>query len=150
MSITKSVIFSLLVVPAAALLFFGPRPGGDLPPNCVVVDYWEKWTGNEEEQMRKIVDAFNNTVGMRHVPRIFVRYVSTSDIVKKTLVATAAGVPPDISGLWPEDLTQFAAHDALMPLEEMAREKGITSLVAGHADDAQQRAGGMGGEHAAR
>src|ERR1700678_1988247 len=119
MSITKWLVCLLLVVPGVALLAFGPRPGEELPKDCIVVEYWEKWTGNEESQMRQIVDDFNNTVGKEHVPRIYVRYVSTSDIITKELLATAAGVPPDIAGVWAENLTQFAARDALLPLEEM-------------------------------
>ncbi len=47
--------------------------------------------------MRVIVDDFNNTVGAEK--GIYVRYVSSSTINQKTLVATAAGVPPDIAGL---------------------------------------------------
>ncbi len=57
-----------------------------------MIDYWEKWSGNEEAQMRVIVNDFNNTVGARK--GIYVRYVSSSTINQKTLVATAAGFRP--------------------------------------------------------
>src|SRR5665213_3666664 len=98
-----------------ALLAFGPRANDEFPKDCVIVDYWEKWTGGEELAMRKIVDDFNTTVGRdKH---IFVRYLSTSLIEQKTLVATAAGAPPDIAGLYNQDIPQFAALDALLPLE---------------------------------
>jgi ABC-type glycerol-3-phosphate transport system substrate-binding protein len=93
-------------------------------PQVVVVDYWEKWTGEEESQMRQIVDAFNATVGREK--KIFVRYLSTSSVNQKTLVATAAGVPPDIAGLWDNNVAQFAALDALLPLDELAAQYGIT------------------------
>ena len=96
-----------------------------LPKNRVVIDYWEKWTGNEEAQMRVIVNDFNNTVGAQK--GIFVRYVSSSTINQKTLVATAAGVPPDIAGLFDVNLVQFAAMGALEPLEDLARQHGITA-----------------------
>jgi multiple sugar transport system substrate-binding protein len=125
MASVKSLVILMLVLGAAGLLIWGPRGSEALPDNRVVIDYWEKWTGNEQAQMGVIVDDFNNTVGKEK--GIYVRYVSTSVINQKTLVATAAGVPPDIAGLWDVNLVQFAAMDALEPLEEMAREHGITA-----------------------
>src|SRR3990170_3430828 len=106
----KLIILSLLAAPAVALLAFGPRPREELPRDRVVVEYLEKWTGNEERQMRQIVETFNDTVGREK--GIFVRYLSTSTIDKKTLVATAAGAPPDIAGLWDSNIAPYAARDA--------------------------------------
>jgi multiple sugar transport system substrate-binding protein len=74
--------------------------------------------------MQQIVDDFNNTVGKdKH---IFVRYVSISAINQKTLIATAAGVPPDVAGLWDNNMVQYAMLDALEPLDDLAKEYGIT------------------------
>jgi multiple sugar transport system substrate-binding protein len=115
----------LFVVAGTGLLAFGPRANESLPRDRVVIDYWEKWTGNEEAQMRVIVNDFNNTIGAQK--GIYVRYVSSSTINQKTLVATAAGVPPDIAGLFDNNLVQFASMGALEPLEDMAREHGITA-----------------------
>jgi maltose-binding protein MalE len=121
----KLIILGLFAAPALALLALGPRPREEVPRDRVIVEYWEKWTGTEEQQMRQIVDAFNDTVGREK--GIFVRYLSTSAIDKKTLVATAAGAPPDIAGLWDSNIAPYAARDALEPLDELAREAGITS-----------------------
>lgn len=121
----KTIVLGAMGLTAALLLAFGPRAGDELPADRVVVDYWEHWTGPEEAGMRAIVDDFNATVGRdKH---IFVRYLSTSDIEKKTLVATAAGVPPDIAGLYNQNIPQFAAQNALEPLDEMAAAHGITA-----------------------
>lgn len=106
------------------MLAFGPRPGGDLPKDRVVVSYWEKWTSKESEQMKQIVRDFNQGPGKEK--GIFVDYLSMSSINQKTLVATAGGVPPDIAGIWEPQVPQFAAIDALEPLDAMARAKGIT------------------------
>lgn len=125
MRVFQLAIVILIAGVAAVVLAFGPRGDQSLPKDRVIVDYWEKWTGNEEQQMRSIVDEFNNTVGAEK--KIFVRYISTSSINQKTLVATAAGVPPDIAGLYDNNLVQFAAMDALEPLEDLAREHGITA-----------------------
>ena len=120
----KAVVSAALVVPAVLLLAFGPRGNVPVPAGRVVVDYWEKWTGSEGAQMHQIVDDFNNSVGAEK--GIFVRYVTTSAINQKTLVATAAGVPPDVAGLWSANTCQFAAENALEPLEDLAAQYGIT------------------------
>ncbi|CAN5595642.1 extracellular solute-binding protein [soil metagenome] len=125
MSPLKYVVISIFLLAAAGLLLFGPRDIEELPKDRVVVDYWEKWTGNEEAQMREIVDDFNNSVGVQK--GIFVRYVSISASNQKVMVSTAAGVPPDIAGLYDNNLVQFAAMDALEPLEDLARERGIVA-----------------------
>lgn len=123
MRVIRYILLALVILPALALIAFGPRAGESLPPGRVVVEYWEKWTGPEEQQMRQIVDAFNATVGREK--GIFVRYVSTSAINQKTLVATAAGAPPDIAGLWDSNIVPYAAEDALEPLEDLAAAHGI-------------------------
>jgi ABC-type glycerol-3-phosphate transport system substrate-binding protein len=105
------------------VLVFGPSGNQDIPKGRVVIDYWEKWTADEEAQMRVIVNQFNDTVGKDK--NIFVRYVSTSSVTQKTLVATAAGVPPDIAGLFDGNLVQFAELGALEPLETMAADHHI-------------------------
>jgi ABC-type glycerol-3-phosphate transport system substrate-binding protein len=108
---------------AGAILLFGKRPDMELPRDRVVVQYWEKWTGDEAEKMREVVEEFNRTVGAEK--GIHVQFMSMSNIQQKTLVATAAGVPPDIAGLFDSQLVQYAAKGALEPLDEMAAEHGI-------------------------
>jgi ABC-type glycerol-3-phosphate transport system substrate-binding protein len=123
----RILVLTLMVVPALALVAFGPGSGSSRQDNVVVVEYWEKWTGAEEQQMKQIVDQFNDTIGKdKH---IFVRFMSTSNINGKTLVATAGGTPPDIAGIWDWNLVQYASLDALEPLEDMARAAGITSAT---------------------
>jgi multiple sugar transport system substrate-binding protein len=121
----KHIVVFALAGSALALLAFGPRAGEELPKDCVIVDYWEKWTASEEAGMRQIVDDFNSTVGREK--HIFVRYLSTSNIEQKTLVATAGGMPPDVAGLYNQNISQFGAMDSLEPLEDMAAQHGITA-----------------------
>lgn len=123
-SATRIIILVALSLSALLVLAFGPRADDEFPPDRVVVDYWEKWTGVEEAAMRQIVDDFNATVGRDK--KIFVRYLSTSAVVDKTLIATAGGVPPDIAGLYNQNVPQFASMDALHPLDELAAAYGIT------------------------
>jgi multiple sugar transport system substrate-binding protein len=123
----KYAIFAILILPAIYLMAFGPRADDAVPKDRVVVEYWEKWTAEEQEQMGEIVKSFNDTVGKDK--GIYVDYMSTAAINQKVLVASAAGVPPDIAGVWDNNLVQFASQNALEPLEDMARAHGITASV---------------------
>src|SRR4051812_35247461 len=87
----------------------GPPPAA--PPGAVVVTYWEKWTGAEAAQMRQIVDDFNTSVGRNK--KIFMQYLSMANIDQKTLVSVSAGVPPDIAGIWDQQVAQYAALGAI-------------------------------------
>jgi ABC-type glycerol-3-phosphate transport system substrate-binding protein len=89
-------------------------------PDRVTVVYWEKWTGSEGEEMRKVVDAFN-----RSQNRIFVRYLSISSVDTKTMLATAGGNPPDVAGIWADQVYQFADAKALTDLTDLANANGL-------------------------
>jgi ABC-type glycerol-3-phosphate transport system substrate-binding protein len=125
MTWVKRIIFSLLILAGLAFVIYGsPRRDDHIPADFVVIRYWEKWVGNEGAQMQEIVDDFNRTVGREK--RIFVKYMSMSNVDKKTLVAISAGVPPDIAGLWDQQVAQFAALGAVEPLDDLAAAHGIT------------------------
>jgi multiple sugar transport system substrate-binding protein len=124
-SIIKSVILLSMLAIAVRLLLVTPRHALPEVGDRVVVDYWEKWTGREAAAMQEIIELFNDTVGREK--GIFVRYLSMSNIQQKTLVSTAAGVPPDLAGIFEAQLVQFAALDALEPLDDLAAEYGLSS-----------------------
>jgi len=84
------------------------------------VVYWEKWTGDEGDAMKKIVEMFNASQD-----RIFVKYLSISGIDQKTILATAGGNPPDVAGLWQNQVCMFADMGALSDLSELAAKNGI-------------------------
>ncbi len=85
----------------------------------VHVVYWEKWTGAEAAAMQTTVDAFNASQG-----RIFVELLSVSGIERKTILATAGGDPPDVAGVWMQNLASWADLNALTPLDELMRLDG--------------------------
>src|SRR5512133_1630675 len=124
MNYIRPAISTLALLAVAYVLIFGPRADVPRVRDRVGVQYWEKWTANEASQMQKIVDWFNDTVGKEK--GIYVQYLSMSNINQKTLVSTAGGTPPDIAGLWNHQVSQYAALDALEPLDELARSHGIT------------------------
>jgi ABC-type glycerol-3-phosphate transport system substrate-binding protein len=91
------------------------------PPGPVHVTYWEKWTGFEFDAMKAVVDDFNASQN-----KIFVDILSTSNIQAKTLLATSAGVPPDIAGLASGDVAQYADDHAATLLDDYVKEAGIS------------------------
>jgi ABC-type glycerol-3-phosphate transport system substrate-binding protein len=115
---------ALMIAGAAVILAFGPRPKMEAPEGRIRIQYWDKWTGLEGQQMQSVVDAFNQTVGKEK--GIWVDFTSMSQIDRKTLIATAAGVPPDVAGLWDVQVLQFASMGALEPLNSYAQQYGLT------------------------
>src|SRR5579862_5265094 len=92
------------------------------PPGAIHVAYWEKWTGFEYDAMKAVVDDFNNSQN-----RIHVDYVSISDVGSKTMFAVSAGCPPDIAGLWGDNVAHYADDRAIIPLDDLCRQYGIYS-----------------------
>jgi len=119
----KLALAAVLLLPALALVAFGPRTSRPVPPDRVVVTYWEKWTDFEGEAMKRLCALFNETAGAAQ--GIYVDYVVTTQIDLKTLVATSGGDAPDLAGLWPQNISSFAAKNALQPLDERAAAAGI-------------------------
>ncbi len=87
----------------------------------VVITYWEKWTNFEADAMRAVVDEFNASQD-----KIFVEYLSVSGVAQKTLMAVSGGIPPDVAGLFGPNTPQYAFNNAVMPLDELCKENGIS------------------------
>ncbi len=106
----------------AALIFAGRAAGsGAADDGKIHVSYWEKWVGPEEKAARAAVEAFNCSQN-----RIVVEYFVQSPIDRKTLVAVSGGDPPDVAGLWIQNLASFADAEALTPLDDFIRRDGTT------------------------
>ncbi len=123
MNAIKTILAAALCLSGAVFLTRGSVPQPQVPSDFVVVEYWEKWVGTEAAQMNVIVDDFNRTVGRQK--KIYVHYISMSNIDQKTLVAIAGGVPPDIAGLWDLQVAQLASLGAVCPLDDLAASHGI-------------------------
>jgi multiple sugar transport system substrate-binding protein len=121
--ILKIAVGGVLLLPALGLIVWGPRTSRTVPAGRTVVTYWEKWTDFEGEAMKRLCHLFNNTAGAAQ--GIYVDYVVTTQVDLKTLVAASGGDPPDIAGLWPQNISSFAAKNALQPLEDRAAKAGI-------------------------
>lgn len=87
----------------------------------LILNYWEKWTGFEREAMERIVNDYNQSQD-----RVFVRFVSTSQIDRKLLLATAGGNPPDVAGFWSHSVVNYAEKGALHPLDRLMERDGLS------------------------
>ena len=102
--------------------FFLPSSLSAAPPDGKIhISYWEKWSGEEQLAMQETVDAFNHSQN-----RIVVDFLSVGQIEEKTLLATAGGDPPDVSGVYLVDVCAFADRNALTPLTPFIRADGLT------------------------
>lgn len=119
---TRRAALGGLAAAGLGFTLFGPRGAGEVAASDgrIVLDYWEKWTRHEGDAMVKVVDAFNASQS-----RIRVRYIVTSDIGQKSLIAIAGGAPPDLIGLYSFDVPPYAEAGAVIPLDELAPRFGV-------------------------
>ena len=124
---TPGVDRNAFTIPVLAIAVFGVLFESEQltkappPDKKVHVQYWEKWTDFEFDAMKKVVDAFNKSQD-----KIQVDILSISSIEDKTLMAISGGIPPDVVGLYGENVTQYADNHAVITLDDMCREAGIT------------------------
>jgi ABC-type glycerol-3-phosphate transport system substrate-binding protein len=97
---------------AAAFAGCARHADEDAAGGRVVVEYWEKWSGFEADSMQSVIDDFN-----RSQDRIEVRFLSVSQVDLKLLLAASSGHPPDVAGLWSENIPDFSEKGALTPLD---------------------------------
>lgn len=115
-----------LAMPLLIIVLLGAFWGSEMVvrpkemPDRVIVTYWEKWSGIEYDAIKAVVDEFNSSQD-----KIFVDLLSVSGIHNKTLLATAAGVPPDVAGLFGPNVAQYVHNRAIIPLDDFCEEAGI-------------------------
>ncbi|MBI1333518.1 MAG: extracellular solute-binding protein [Armatimonadetes bacterium] len=82
---------------------------------------WVGWSSFEFDAFKGVVDDFNKSQN-----KIFVDLLSVSGNSQKTLISTAAGIPPEISLIGGSELPQFADAGAIEQLDEICKENGLT------------------------
>ncbi|MBA3845629.1 MAG: ABC transporter substrate-binding protein [Planctomycetes bacterium] len=124
MSAPHIVLASLVAAAVVAAIVDRPPRRVDAPGE-VTITYWEKWTGFEGEAMRATVERFNQRGVTDSAGRkIVCRYLSTTQVDRKSLLAIAGGNPPDLVGLWSTNTHVFAEMGALTPLDPFIAESG--------------------------
>lgn len=119
--ITRRTALGAIAAAGAGFAVFGPRGAKEGAGGRVVLDYWEKWTGHEGRAMERVVDEFNKSQD-----RIYVRYLVTSGVDQKTLIAVAGGDPPDVVGLWNYNVPLYAETNAIIPLDEFGTKYNVS------------------------
>jgi ABC-type glycerol-3-phosphate transport system substrate-binding protein len=117
-TLTRRVLLTAIL--SAVLGGCARGPGDGAKGTRVVVNYWEKWSGFEADSMQQVVDDFN-----RSQDRIEVRFLSVSQVDIKLLLATSSGHPPDVAGLWSDNIPDFSEKGALTPLDGGLAKAGI-------------------------
>lgn len=113
-TISRRTALGALAAAGAGFALLGPRRASDAPAGRSVVDYWDKWTGQEGEAMQRIVNAFNASQ-----ERIWVRYFAVSAVDQKALISIAGDDPPDLVGLWDFSLPAFVESRAVVPITQL-------------------------------
>jgi len=112
------VVGTLLLFFIFSLLFdrpFAPAQYDDV----VNVTYWEKWTGFEGEAMQRTIELFNSKHFRNQKNQIIhCRYLTTTQVDRKSLLGIAGGNPPDLAGFWSYNTFSFADMGALTPLDD--------------------------------
>lgn len=88
--------------------------------NRLHLAYWEKWGSFERDACQAMVDDFNSSQD-----EIFVHYINTSQVDRKSMLAIVGGCPPDVVGLWARNVQPFASAGALTPLDELMAKSGL-------------------------
>lgn len=119
-----SLLVAVSVVLLAASLHRGlsSRPADERTPDGrLVVEYWEKWSGFEAENMKVIVDDFNASQDRLHVRMLSIG----GQIEQKFLLAASGGNPPDVIGLFDQNTLNFSERGALLPLDHLMERDGL-------------------------
>lgn len=84
----------------------------------VTITYWTGWGGDELEELKKIIDEFNQS----H-PRIQVETTTIFGAYEKLLTAIAGGRSPDVvSAVWASQLAALAHNGGIMPLDQFVEQ----------------------------
>lgn len=129
---TVHFILAAVVLVVVMVAWFEPRPNvadfdatadaafKDTWSKRVHITYWEKWGSFEAEAAQKMVDAFNASQD-----EVFCHYIRTSQVDRKAMLAIVGGRPPDVVGLWSDNVAPFAEAEALMPLDDLMAAAGL-------------------------
>lgn len=86
----------------------------------VVIQYWEKWSGEEGRAMERIVERFNASQD-----EIRVEYSVISQIDQKLLLSVLGKSPPDVAGLWAPFVAPYSERGLINPLDGLIEEAGF-------------------------
>lgn len=109
-----------------------------LPPtitpaaNAIQINFWHGQSGFQGQVLNNLVNQFNST----H-PDIFVTATfqgTYSDLYNKVTAAIAGGAPPDMAVAYQNDVSNYIANDAVIPLDSLMKDPKIGFTAADMKD----------------
>ncbi|HTX79562.1 MAG TPA: ABC transporter substrate-binding protein [Longilinea sp.] len=91
--------------------------------NAIQIQFWHGQSGFQGQVLNNLVNQFNET----H-PDIFVTATfqgTYSDLYKKVTAAIAGGTPPDLAVAYQNDVANYIASDAVIPLDSLMNDPQI-------------------------
>ncbi|HUI88783.1 MAG TPA: ABC transporter substrate-binding protein [Anaerolineales bacterium] len=102
---------------AAATATAAPPPTITPAANAIQIQFWHGQSGMQGQVLNNLVNQFNST----H-PDIFVTATfqgTYSDLYKKVTAAIAGGTPPDLAVAYQNDVSNYIASGAVIPLDNL-------------------------------
>ncbi|MFZ1042322.1 MAG: ABC transporter substrate-binding protein [Anaerolineales bacterium] len=113
---------------AAATATDTPEPTVTPAPNATQIQFWHGQSGMQGQVLNGLVNQFNST----H-PDIFVTATyqgNYSDLYNKVTAAIAGGAPPDLAVAYQDDISNYIANDAVIPLDSLMKDPQIGFTAA--------------------
>ncbi len=108
---------------AAATATNTPEPTITPAANAIQIQFWHGQSGFQGQVLNNLVNQFNST----H-PDIFVTATfqgTYSDLYKKVTAAIAGGAPPDLAVAYQNDVANYIASGAVIPLDTLMSDPQI-------------------------
>lgn len=109
-----------------------PQPTITPAANAIQIQFWHGQSGFQGQVLNNLVNQFNST----H-PDIFVTATfqgTYSDLYKKVTAAIAGGVPPDLAVAYQNDVSNYIASGAVIPLDNLMKDPQIGFSAADMQD----------------
>ncbi len=100
-----------------------PEPTITPAANAIQIQFWHGQSGFQGQVLNNLVNQFNST----H-PDIFVTATfqgTYSDLYKKVTAAIAGGTPPDLAVAYQNDVSNYIASGAVIPLDDLMKDPQI-------------------------
>lgn len=94
-----------------------PEEREALAQGRTIIVYWDRHSGHEHAERRKLIDEFNRSQNEVYVRALPVGYNS---LMEKLLTSISGGSPPDICSLDGTIMAQLVGQGCFTPLEELA------------------------------
>ncbi len=101
-------------------------------PNAIQIQFWHGQSGFQGQVLNSLVNQFNST----H-PDIFVTATfqgTYTDLYKKVTASIASGAPPDLTVAYQNDVSNYIASDAVIPLDSLMSDPQIGFSAADMQD----------------